>query len=67
MSVMIAVSVVATGTGLIKTAVNINNSAALRKTCCNSAKSWLEFQMAEGFIDGCLSMLDVELEMDKKF
>lgn len=24
----------------------------------------IKFQMAEGFIDGCLSMLDVELEMD---
>lgn len=24
----------------------------------------IKFQMAEGFIDGCLSMLDVRLEMD---
>ncbi|EKJ4637107.1 antitermination protein Q, partial [Escherichia coli] len=24
----------------------------------------IEIQMAEGFIDGCLSMLDVKLEMD---
>jgi hypothetical protein len=24
----------------------------------------IEIQMAEGFIDGCLSMLDVRLEMD---
>ena len=24
----------------------------------------IEVQMAEGFIDGCLSMLDVSLEMD---
>ncbi|WP_213706083.1 antiterminator Q family protein [Enterobacter asburiae] len=24
----------------------------------------IEIQMAEGFIDGCLSMLDVQLEMD---
>ncbi|EFH2938834.1 antitermination protein Q, partial [Escherichia coli] len=24
----------------------------------------IEIQMAEGFIDGCLSILDVKLEMD---
>ncbi|WP_325175807.1 antiterminator Q family protein [Erwinia tracheiphila] len=24
----------------------------------------IKFQMAEGFIDGCLAMLDVRLEMD---
>ncbi|EQA9056791.1 antiterminator Q family protein, partial [Escherichia coli] len=24
----------------------------------------IEIQLAEGFIDGCLSMLDVNLEMD---
>lgn len=24
----------------------------------------IEIQMAEGFIDGCLSMLDVKLEME---
>ncbi|ECB4215813.1 antitermination protein Q, partial [Salmonella enterica subsp. enterica serovar Typhimurium] len=24
----------------------------------------IEIQMAEGFIDGCLSMLDVTLDMD---
>lgn len=24
----------------------------------------IEFQMAEGFIEGCLSMLDIKLEMD---
>ncbi|QMM52471.1 DUF1133 family protein [Enterobacter sp. RHB15-C17] len=36
------------------------------------AKAWkkdekiirIEIQMAEGFIDGCLSMLDIQLEMD---
>ncbi|MGE9553037.1 antiterminator Q family protein [Erwinia amylovora] len=43
---------------------NISKSAIGRKLRPSEGMIRIKFQMAEGFIDGCLAMLDVHLEMD---
>ena len=43
---------------------NISKRALGRKLKLSEGMIRIKFQMAEGFIDGCLSMLDVRLEMD---
>lgn len=43
---------------------DISKRALVRKLKRSEGMIRIKFQMAEGFIDGCLSMLDVRLEMD---
>lgn len=46
---------------------DISKRAIGRKLKLSEDMIRIKFQMAEGFIDGCLSMLDAELEMDNTF
>ncbi|WP_029686587.1 antiterminator Q family protein [Tatumella saanichensis] len=46
---------------------DISKHAIGRKLKLSEGMIRIKFQMAEGFIDGCLSMLDAELEMDNTF
>ncbi|MCX8958336.1 antitermination protein Q [Erwinia psidii] len=46
---------------------DISKRALGRKLKLSEGMIRIKFQMAEGFIEGCLSMLDVELEMDRIF
>ena len=43
---------------------DISKRALGRKLKLSEGMIRIKFQMAEDFIDGCLSMLDVRLEMD---
>ncbi|WP_454777088.1 antiterminator Q family protein [Klebsiella oxytoca] len=44
--------------------LRISKRKIAKKLKCDEKKIRIEMQMAEGFIDGCLSMLDVKLDMD---
>ncbi|WP_235192749.1 antiterminator Q family protein [Erwinia mallotivora] len=46
---------------------DISKRALGRKLKLSQGIIRIKFQMAEGFIDGCLSMLEVELKMDHSF
>ncbi|EOS93817.1 hypothetical protein SY86_09485 [Erwinia tracheiphila] len=51
------------GVGLEHPIRDISTRATGRKLKLPEDMIRIKFQMAEGFIDGCLAMLDVELEM----
>ncbi|MCX8967386.1 antitermination protein Q [Erwinia psidii] len=46
---------------------DISKRALGRKLKVSERMIRIKFQMAEGFIDGCLSMLNVELEMENSY
>lgn len=43
---------------------DMSKRAIARRLRLSEGMIRIKFQMAEGFIDGCLSMLDIKLEMD---
>ncbi|MDV0597954.1 MULTISPECIES: antiterminator Q family protein [unclassified Enterobacter] len=44
---------------------NVSKRAIGRRLKLSEGMVRIKFQMAEGFIEGCLSMLDIKLEMDR--
>lgn len=45
---------------------NVSKRAIGRRLKLSEGMVRIKFQMAEGFIEGCLSMLDIKLEMDRE-
>lgn len=44
---------------------NVSKRSIGRRLKLSEGMVRIKFQMAEGFIEGCLSMLDIKLEMDR--
>lgn len=44
---------------------NMSKRSIAKRDRCDEKLIRIKFQLAEGFIEGCLSMLDVSLEMDE--